>query len=210
MAAGHQWKHGWIPLTEAAAKEKFHGDIPKGWKPSAPHAAPEDHAHNLSKDAFNMGDSSHGALNVHREAAAAHRRASSLTSSADESRHHSEMAKLHSRVASGKMYSRAAEDKADAMKASSHEQTFRDMVAGQGRGKSYGRKPAGNDAKQRQQATRLASMASDSDISYTPTGKVRKSDGVVWHSMTAKSKDGRTWEYWLAPDSGSYRGSFGG
>ena len=29
--AGHEWKHGWIPLTSAAAREKFHGELPKNW-----------------------------------------------------------------------------------------------------------------------------------------------------------------------------------
>jgi hypothetical protein len=128
MAAVHNWRHGWIPLTEEAAKEKFHGDVPKGWKPSSPHAAPEDHANNLSKDAFNMGDSTQSALNVHREAAAAHRKAANLTSSAEQSTHHSEMAKLHSKVASVKMTSRAAEDKSDASSAAGKEQAFRAML----------------------------------------------------------------------------------
>lgn len=58
-------------------------------------------------------------------------------------------------------------------------------------------------------AERLAQMASDEAIRYTPNGDRHREYGSVWHGMDATASDGRTWKYWLARDGGSYKGSFG-
>jgi hypothetical protein len=58
-------------------------------------------------------------------------------------------------------------------------------------------------SKQMSVARKLASMASDLQIEYTPTGNVNKVDNVVWHEMSAFG-GGKRYTYWLRRDYGSY------
>jgi hypothetical protein len=60
----------------------------------------------------------------------------------------------------------------------------------------------------RKVARKLADMASDASLTYTPTGYVVRCPGKVWHEMTCTSADGRKWTYYLRLDSGSYAGTF--
>lgn len=53
-------------------------------------------------------------------------------------------------------------------------------------------------------ADELAAMASDSEITYTPTYRTRKVGRSVWHEMTAQPGN---YTYWLAREHGSYKGS---
>lgn len=60
-------------------------------------------------------------------------------------------------------------------------------------------------------ANRLAAMANElPGIKYAvdQTEAPKREGGSVWFPMTATADDGRTWAYWLAADSGSYKGSF--
>ena len=59
-------------------------------------------------------------------------------------------------------------------------------------------------------ARRLCDMASDGNISYEPEGEAqpRRDCGSVWYPVVAESSTGQKWSYWLAADSGSYKGSF--
>jgi hypothetical protein len=70
-------------------------------------------------------------------------------------------------------------------------------------------------AKIEKVARELAEMATgdfrdgEVKITYTPTGKrIKSANGTVWHSMLATTDDGREWDYWLARDYSSYKGSF--
>ena len=67
-------------------------------------------------------------------------------------------------------------------------------------------------ARQIKVARELARMASayphEPKITYEPTGMVLKDYRFTWHSMKATKDDGTSWDYWLAKDYGSYRGSF--
>ena len=56
-------------------------------------------------------------------------------------------------------------------------------------------------------ARKLAKMASDERIQYTPTGNVDKADNIVWHEMSAMANCKR-YTYWLRRDYGSYAGGF--
>lgn len=60
---------------------------------------------------------------------------------------------------------------------------------------------------QRRVAERLAVMASDAAITYTPTYYVEKYGHVVWHQVTARTAS-QTWTYWLRREYGSYAGGF--
>jgi hypothetical protein len=62
-------------------------------------------------------------------------------------------------------------------------------------------------SKQMSVARKLASMASDLQIEYTPTGNVNKVGNVVWHEMSAFG-GGKRYTYWLRRDYGSYAGRF--
>lgn len=59
---------------------------------------------------------------------------------------------------------------------------------------------------------RLATLASDEEISYTSLQLSARDDaGRVWHAVNAKYiATGETWTYLLAADWGSYRGRFPG
>jgi hypothetical protein len=62
-------------------------------------------------------------------------------------------------------------------------------------------------SKQKSVGRKLAEMASDDQIQYTPTGYVDKSGNVVWHEMSADG-GGNRYTYWLRRDWGSYAGGF--
>jgi hypothetical protein len=70
----------------------------------------EDHANESSTRAFTRGDGDLASVQAHKDAAAAHRKAARNAGSQGAADYHSQMAKLHSKVASGKMESRDAED----------------------------------------------------------------------------------------------------
>lgn len=54
----------------------------------------------------------------------------------------------------------------------------------------------------------LAEMASDEDYRYEPTGESQKLGKRRWWKMKAfRVLTGEEFEYWLARDDGSYRGS---
>lgn len=58
-------------------------------------------------------------------------------------------------------------------------------------------------------AQQLAEMASDDEITYMPSGRFLWSGGRLWYGMIAtRTSDGRSWDYYLRPDCGSYAGSW--
>lgn len=75
----------------------------------------DDRAGRLSSQAFRQGDSSQDALQAHRDAAKALRAAAKVTNSASREQALRAAADLHSKVASMKMASTAAEDRASAL-----------------------------------------------------------------------------------------------
>lgn len=99
LAGPGGWSHGWI---HAGTGE---GD------------APEDKADRMSKNisghAFKDGADGPEAQSANKLAAKAHRYAAKMSSSNSVAAHHAKMAKLHSAVASGRMYSYNAEKKMD-------------------------------------------------------------------------------------------------
>ena len=61
----------------------------------------------------------------------------------------------------------------------------------------------------RKVARALARMASDDQITYTPTGYAARGHAVVWHQMRAECPSrNETWTYYLRRDYGSYAGAF--
>jgi hypothetical protein len=62
-------------------------------------------------------------------------------------------------------------------------------------------------SKQKTVGRKLAEMAGNQQIQYTPTGQVEKSGNVVWHEMYAQDGAHR-YMYWLRRDWGSYAGGF--
>ena len=94
LTGPHGFSHGWI----------FHGTSDD---------APEDKADrmskNLSRHSFGDGPDGKEAQDAHRQAARAHRDAAKASSSNATVAHHENMARLHSAVASGRMYSSKAE-----------------------------------------------------------------------------------------------------
>lgn len=59
-------------------------------------------------------------------------------------------------------------------------------------------------------AQRLAAIASEHGIAYEADAEatVMREHGSVWYPVKASSKQGGTWDYFLAADQGSYKGSF--
>jgi hypothetical protein len=62
-------------------------------------------------------------------------------------------------------------------------------------------------SKQKAVGRKLAEMASDDQIRYTPTGFIHKVDNIVWHEMSADG-GGNRYTYWLRRDWGSVAGGF--
>jgi hypothetical protein len=61
----------------------------------------------------------------------------------------------------------------------------------------------------RKVARALATMASDTTITYVPTGYVSRDRTAVWHEMKATEvATGKTWLYYLRRDHGSYAGGW--
>jgi len=60
-------------------------------------------------------------------------------------------------------------------------------------------------------AERLVGMANElPGITYVVDAEKapKREAGSVWYPVTATDAKGDSWAYWLAADSGSYRGSF--
>ncbi|AYN58191.1 hypothetical protein SEA_KANDZ_50 [Mycobacterium phage KandZ] len=66
-------------------------------------------------------------------------------------------------------------------------------------------------SRDRKVAAQLAQLASDDQLTYRIAEGARRAKigRTVWYEMAAtRVSDGRQYPYWLAKDSGSFRGSF--